>query len=116
MTRPDLTSDERQHRVERLFVLLADTLAEDFDVTDALDQLAHACVDLLGAKAAGILLADPGASLRVVAASDESSHLLEVFQIQAQAGPCMDAFATGQPVHAADLTDGGSRWPAFTER
>src|SRR3954470_6127526 len=116
MTTESVGVHDRQQRVERMFVLLADTLAEDFDISDTLDQLAHACVELLGASAAGILLADPGASLRVVAASDESSHLLEVFQIQGQSGPCMDAYASGRPVQVTDLSEGGRRWPAFTER
>jgi GAF domain-containing protein len=116
MTTPNTGSLDREQRVERLFVLLADTLAEDFDLSDVLDHLAHACVDLLGATAAGILLADPGATLRVVAASDESSHLLEVFQIQGQSGPCMDAYATGLPVAVADLAESAHRWPDFTDR
>jgi GAF domain-containing protein len=73
-------------------------------------------VELLGATAAGILLADPGATLRVVAASDESSHLLEVFQLQGQSGPCMDAYATGLPVAVTDLGESAHRWPDFTDR
>jgi GAF domain-containing protein len=106
----------QQNQIERMFVLLADTLAEDFDISDVLDHLTHACVDLVGATAAGILLADPGATLRVVAASDESSHLLEVFQLQGQSGPCLDAFATGRPVVAPDLAGSAERWPEFVER
>src|SRR3954470_327837 len=103
MTTESVGVHDRQQRVERMFVLLADTLAEDFDINDVLDQLAHACVELVGATAAGILLADPGATLRVVAASDESSRLLEVFQLQGQSGPCLDAYATGRLVAAPDL-------------
>jgi transcriptional regulator with GAF, ATPase, and Fis domain len=99
-----------------MFVLLADTLAADFDLNDVLDQLTHACVTLLRATAAGILLADPGSALRVVAASDESSHLLEVFQIQGQSGPCLDAVATGAPVAVPDLGKATDRWPEFAER
>ena len=113
---PDTSSGDRQQKVERMFVLLADTLAEDFDINDVLDHLAHACVDLIGATAAGILLADPDTTLRVVAASDESSHLLEVFQLQGRSGPCLDAYATGRPVEAPDLNDVANRWPEFVER
>jgi GAF domain-containing protein len=110
------SSGNHQSRVERMFVLLADTLAEDFDISDVLDHLAHACVDLVGAAAAGILIADPGSTLRVVAASDESSHLLEVFQLQAQSGPCVDAYATGLPTHVPDLAASAARWPEFADR
>ncbi|MDT7570554.1 MAG: hypothetical protein QOE05_728 [Actinomycetota bacterium] len=112
----ELEAGDRRHRVEQMFVLLADTLAEDFDINDVLDHLAHACVELVGATAAGILLADPGSTLRVVAASDESSHLLEVFQLQGQSGPCLDAYATGKPVAAPDLAALSQRWPEFVER
>ncbi|MDX6197415.1 MAG: hypothetical protein QOJ79_566 [Actinomycetota bacterium] len=107
---------DRQHRIERMFVLLADTLAADFDISDVLDHLAQACVDLVGATAAGILLAHPGDTLRVVAASDESSHLLEVFQLQGQSGPCLDAYASGRPVEVPDLGASAERWPQFAER
>ena len=102
--------------LEGMFVLLADTLAADFDLNDVLDQLTHACVDLLQATAAGILLSNGGGTLRVVAASDESSHLLEVFQVQAQSGPCLEAFATGQAVAVPDLGSATDRWPDFVPR
>jgi transcriptional regulator with GAF, ATPase, and Fis domain len=102
--------------LEGVFVLLADTLAADFDLNDVLDQLSHACVDLLHATAAGILLSDGGSTLRVVAASDESSHLLEVFQLQAQSGPCLEAFATGTSVAVPDLAAAIDRWPEFVPR
>jgi GAF domain-containing protein len=99
-----------------MFVLLADTLAEDFDLSDVLDQLAHVCVDLLGATAAGVLLADHDSTLHVVAASNESSHLPEMFQLQGKSGPCLDAYASGVPVAVADLADSAERWPEFTKR
>jgi GAF domain-containing protein len=116
MTTPTVEQGERRQRVEQMFVLLADTLAEDFDLSDVLDQLTHVCVDLLGATAAGILLADPDSTLHVVAASNESSHLLEVFQLQGKSGPCLDAYATGSSVAVADLDASAEVWPEFTQR
>ena len=44
------------------FVELADTLIDDFDVIDFLQVLAARCVELLGAGAAGIMLAGQGGS------------------------------------------------------
>lgn len=102
--------------IESVFVLLADTLAADFDLNDVLEQLTQACVSLLGATAAGILLTDHTLALRVVAASDESSHMLEVFQLQSQAGPCLDAFASRHPVAVPDLLSATARWPEFVPR
>ena len=44
------------------------------------------------------MLASPGGSLRLVASSSEAMRLLELFELQAQEGPCLDAFRTGERV------------------
>ena len=95
------------------FVELADTLVADFDVIDFLHLLTERSVQLLGASAAGVLLADPRGELRLVAASTEAARVLELFQLQNDQGPCLDCFRAGQPVAAADLTASGQRWPQF---
>jgi GAF domain-containing protein len=41
-------------------------------------------------------------------------RLLELFEPQAQEGPCLDAFRTGEPVGHEDLEAGSGRWPSFT--
>lgn len=95
------------------FVQLADTLVEDFDIIDMLTQLADGCVELELAQAAGILLADQDRRLRVMAASNERTRLLELFQLQNDQGPCLDAFATGETVFHPDLAAADDRWPNF---
>jgi len=94
------------------FVELTDTMIADFDVIDFLHVLTDRSVVLLDVSAAGLLLADPRGELRVVAASSEAARLLELFQLQNDQGPCLDCFATGQPV-TADLGAGAQRWPRF---
>jgi transcriptional regulator with GAF, ATPase, and Fis domain len=84
-----------------------------FDMIDFLHVLTDRSARLLGASAAGLLLADPRGVLRMVAASSEAARLLELFQIQADQGPCLDCFRAGQPVSVADLADAGGRWPRF---
>jgi GAF domain-containing protein len=96
-----------------VFVEMADTLVDDFDVLDFLHMLTERCVQLLGVSAAGLLLTDEHGILRVVAASSERTRLLELFQLQTDQGPCVDCFRTGQPVSVADLPAAG-RWPRFT--
>ncbi|GAB3333665.1 GAF and ANTAR domain-containing protein [Micromonospora halotolerans] len=96
-----------------VFVELADTLVDDFDVIEFLHGLAGRCVELLGVSAAGLLLTDQRDTLRVVAASSERTRLLELFQLQTDQGPSVDCFRTGQPVSVADLATAG-RWPRFT--
>jgi transcriptional regulator with GAF, ATPase, and Fis domain len=96
-----------------VFVEMADTLVADFDMIDFLHVLTERCVQLLGVSAAGILLADGQGALQVVAASSERTRLLELFQLQADQGPCLDCFRAGQPVSVADLPAAG-RWPRFS--
>jgi len=58
---------------------LADTLVDDFDLVDFLQSLSAGSVDILGAEAAGVMLADERGGLHVIASSDERMRLLELF-------------------------------------
>ena len=104
----------READVVRSLVEMADTLVGDYDVVDLLTGLADRCVNLLGVSAAGVMLASPAGSLGLVASSSEAMRLLELFELQAQEGPCLDAFRTGEPVGHEDLEAGpagGRRFP-----
>jgi transcriptional regulator with GAF, ATPase, and Fis domain len=96
-----------------VFVEMADTLVDDFDLIDFLHILTERCVQLLGVSAAGLLLTDGQNNLQVVAASSERTRLLELFQLQTDEGPCLDCFRTGMPVSVADL-HATHRWPRFS--
>jgi GAF domain-containing protein len=41
-------------------------------------------------------------------------RVLELFELQAQEGPCLDAFRTGEPVEHENLRAGAGRWPLFS--
>jgi transcriptional regulator with GAF, ATPase, and Fis domain len=97
-----------------VFVEMADTLVDEFDMIDFLHVLTERCVQLLNVSAAGILLADGQGALQVVAASSERTRLLELFQLQTHEGPCVDCFRSGRPVSAADLPSAADRWPQFS--
>ncbi|MFC9844018.1 GAF and ANTAR domain-containing protein [Streptomyces sp. NPDC060223] len=103
-----------QQLLARTFVELADNLVADFDLIDFLRLLTDRCVGLLGASAAGVLLADRDGELRVLAASDEEVRLLELFQLQNDEGACLDCFRTGAPVIVTDLAAETARWPRFS--
>ena len=90
-----MTQPEREQRVSAAFVALADTLVDDYDIIDLLDQLVGHCVALLAADAAGIMLADPREQLRPVAASSEDAETMELLQLQSDEGPCLDGLPTG---------------------
>ena len=103
----------REAVLARTLVELADTLVDDFDVVDLLTRLAGHCVEVLDIEAAGIMLAAPDGQLRVMASSSEAMRVLELFEIQAQEGPCLDSHRTGVPVVNQDLGAGNGRWPRF---
>jgi transcriptional regulator with GAF, ATPase, and Fis domain len=96
-----------------IFIEMADTLVDDFDLLEFLHTLTERCVELLGITAAGLMLTDGAGNLQVVAASSERTRLLELFQLQTDEGPCVDCFRTGTAVSVNDLST-ARRWPRFT--
>ncbi len=103
----------RESVLARTLVELADTLVDDFDVVDLLTLLADRCVEVLDVRAAGIMLAGPDGQLRVMASSSEAMRGLELFEIQAQEGPCLDCHRTGRAVVNQDLETDDGGWPRF---
>ena len=105
-------ADERQALASLAFVEIVNALVGDFDVIDVLAGLVNHSVQLLDVAAAGILLADPAGNLVVTATSGSNAHLLELFQVQNEQGPCVDCYTTANTVHHAEL-DQSTPWPAF---
>ncbi|MDQ1467506.1 MAG: hypothetical protein QOH10_1921, partial [Actinomycetota bacterium] len=103
----------RESVLTSTFVQLADTLVDDFDVVDLLTVLADRCVEVLGVSEAGLMLASAGGDLRVVASSSEAMRLVELFELQAQDGPCLECYLTRRPVLNQHLGQVDDRWPRF---
>lgn len=103
-------------RLAEVFVEVADTLVDDFDVIEFLQMITTRTSELVSVPAVGLLLDDGRGRLQFMAASDEETRLLELFQIQHNEGPCLDAFTLGTPVVNADLSHAESRWPTFAPR
>jgi transcriptional regulator with GAF, ATPase, and Fis domain len=103
----------RERLLAATFVDLADTLVDDFDVVELLTGLAGRCVEVFDVDAAGVMLAAPTGTLRVIASSSPAMRVLEVFEIQAEEGPCPDSYRAGTPVVAVDLAASTDRWPSF---
>lgn len=104
----------RAERVSAAFVKLTDTLVADYDVVDLLHTLVEESVGLLDVAAAGLLLAGPTGELQVVASTSEESRLVEILQLQAGAGPCVECYRTGKAV-AMDNIANHPEWPAFRQ-
>jgi GAF domain-containing protein len=101
-------------RLADVFVDVADTLVDEFDLIDFLHNLADHAVDVSGASSAGLVLADEkDDSLHFMAASSTSARYLELFQLQNAEGPCLDCFRSREPVIITDLSEETERWPGF---
>lgn len=87
-------------------------LVSDYDFLDLAYQLTQSTVSLLDAQAAGAMLEDRTGRLQVVAASDEDTRILELFELQREQGPCYECWRTGTIVTETDIAAGG-RWPDF---
>ena len=87
-------------RLSKIFVEVADTLVDEFDLLEFLHMLTDRAQTLADASAVGLVLADQRGELQFMAASHESARLLELIQLHTNEGPCLEAYRTG------------SRWPS----
>jgi len=67
---------------------------------------------VLGLSGSGVTMAEDG-RLRFVTAVSQASGELERSQEQHQAGPCRDAYETGEVVRVTDVRKESARWPQF---
>jgi transcriptional regulator with GAF, ATPase, and Fis domain len=103
----------RQQDLLAAFVEFADTFVAEYDVVEFLHRLAERCVELIDVSEAGIMLTDRDGSLHYVASSSERMRLIELFELQHDEGPCLDAYRTGVAVHSNLTLEADERWPRF---
>lgn len=108
-----MASARREQELLETFVELADTLVAGYDIVDLLYRLVTRCAETLDAADAGILLPNKDGRLEVVASTSERSHLISLLQLNADEGPCVDAFREGQLVTVDDIAATYARWPHF---
>jgi GAF domain-containing protein len=103
----------RESDVVAVFVELTETMVSGSDLEEFLHLLSRRVVTLLDVDAAGVMLADENDRLRAIAASNEDTHLLEMFSLQNQEGVCIDVYRHGEveQTSTAGTTD---RWPNFS--
>ncbi|MEV0445896.1 GAF and ANTAR domain-containing protein [Streptomyces spectabilis] len=112
-----MAQPERDERLARAFLELADTLADGFHLIDFLHVLTDHVVDLLDVESAGVVMVDMQGRLVDVTASTTAAHQLEEVQLEFDEGPCRDCCHEHQGIGPLELAEGAvrDRWPRFTE-
>jgi len=103
-----------QKRLMQALSEFARTLAQGFAISDVLHDLAEQVSAVLDIDGAGVSVQDSG-RLHFVNALDERCAIVERAQESGQAGPCMDAWHSGQPVTVTDLRETSRGWGGYEQ-
>jgi len=98
------------HTLSRFAVVLP----ARYDLESTLAELTESVTTVLGLSGSGVTMAE-GGRLRFVTAVSQASGELERNQEKYQAGPCREAFDTGEVVRVTDVREESTRWPEFSE-
>lgn len=112
-TTTSLTTWPRAGQLADALAALTRSTVDGRDTVDLLSELAAQCVAVLPVAAAGVLVKDQFSSLRVIGSSSDAAHLLDLYQVQNEEGPCLECLSTGQPVSLDDLTAHNAPWEHF---
>jgi GAF domain-containing protein len=110
-----MAATNREAQLGSIFVRLADTMVDDYDMVELLDTLVEECKTVLDVAESGLVLADSDMGLQVMASTSERSSLIEALQLREHEGPCMQCYATGEVVTIHDIRELGDRWKKFSE-
>jgi GAF domain-containing protein len=103
----------RETRINTAFVTVADTLTTDFDVVDLLHALVEQCTEILDTDAGSLMLLNSNGQLQLMTSTSEGADFVEVMQLNADSGPCIDCFSTGAAISVPNIQSSGGKWPAF---
>lgn len=78
-------------------------MANTFDIADVLHGVAISIANVLDASGAGVAVADGDDRLRFLTATGADVEQVEYVQDDDQAGPCVEAYRTGEPIAISDI-------------
>lgn len=107
-----MTALDRDRRLLHTFTHLADTLVDDYDVVELMQELVDTCRAELHVAVAGLLLADLAGDLELVASTSESGAVVEALLLGSQ-GPTASSYETGITMSVADVDTLGPGWEEF---
>jgi hypothetical protein len=117
MTTPNGPSpDSRAVIALHELALASSTLIGDQDVIGSTTSFLVGCVRATGAAAAGLVVSRPDDNqLELLASTSHRAQELELYQLQIDEGPCVEAVRTVKPVTVTGVRQIASRWPSMTE-
>ncbi|WP_051640355.1 GAF and ANTAR domain-containing protein [Cellulomonas sp. URHE0023] len=90
---------------------VAASLVQEHDTTTILAQLVQDAAEFVPADAGAFLVRLPGGAFDLLSSTSHKVSALELFQVQTEVGPCVDACNTGQATHGIGRDDILGRWP-----
>jgi hypothetical protein len=91
-------------------------LVKTHDVLGTVTRLLIAATEATGAAAGGLILRRLGQDgLELLAATSHRAEELELYQIQVEQGPCLEAVETGAATWATSSASIEQRWPAVAK-
>jgi hypothetical protein len=103
----------RERLLATTLLELAESTADEFDVLDFLQRLVDRSTELVGAAAAGLVLADQRGAPHLVTSSSHERSVLRLLQVGVERGPWVDAFRRGEPVVNIAAEEADRRWPEY---
>ena len=101
-------------QVFELLKSFAATMISTFEINDMLYKLGDTATAMLGASGSGVSVITEDDVLLFVTATSEAVVEIERAQEQHQAGPCVQAFRTGEVVAVSKIDD-LDEWPQYRE-
>ena len=92
------------------FARASSALVSEHDLTDILATLLADAVGSMNAQAGGILLVLEDSRMELLAATSHAAQALELFQLQEESGPCIDAVRSAQVVSVTGAEAIADRW------
>jgi transcriptional regulator with GAF, ATPase, and Fis domain len=97
------------------FIDAAAAMVQQDDVADILVRLLSDCAGVTGAGAIGLLVKDDHGRLDVLSATSHQAVELELYELQHDTGPCVDAARDGAPVSVRSPGEVIARWGTVGE-
>jgi hypothetical protein len=95
------------------FAAAAAAMVTSHDTLGIITRLLLDATSALSADGAGLVISKKDGWLELFASTSHRAEQLELFQLQADEGPCIEATRTGNAIIATSLDDITERWPVL---